>query len=78
MSRRIRLAILTIGTIAWVPAILYTAGLFNSILVGAAVAIAGPALWWTIYVGYPFHCRVTSKIMMCRRVVCTIQGRARS
>ena len=29
-------------------------------------------------VGYPFHCRVTSKIMMCRRVVCTIQGRTRS
>lgn len=50
MSRRIRLAILTIGTIAWVPAILYTAGLFDSILVGAAVAIAGPALWWTIYI----------------------------
>jgi len=29
-------------------------------------------------VGYPFHCRVASKIMMCRRVVCTIQGRTRS
>jgi len=31
-----------------------------------------------LMVGYPFHCRVASKIMMCRRVVCTIQGRTRS
>ncbi len=30
------------------------------------------------YVGYPFHCRTHSKIMMCRRVVCTIRARTPS
>ncbi len=29
-------------------------------------------------VGYPFHCRTHSKIMMCRRVVCTIRARTPS
>jgi len=31
-----------------------------------------------VQVGYPFHCRVPVKIVMCRRVVCTIRGRTRS
>lgn len=57
MSHRTRLAILTIGTIVWIPAMLYTAGFFDALIIGVVVAIAGPTLWWTIY----FHSKARER-----------------